>query len=92
MQDYPVHALNWHQHETFPSAPAGLLASGKCVVGGLDRRSFTNNDVEAIKHQARAVLETSRGLGDVILTPSCTIRAGFDPATLFATRDFIKGC
>ena len=91
VQDYPVHALNWHDWETRPRAAAGLLSSGKCVVGGIDRWLLTNNDVAAAKRQIDTVLAETRGLGDLILAPSCTIRAGFSAHTFHAVRDYIRG-
>lgn len=90
VQDYPVHALNWHDWETAPSAAAGMLASGKAVVGGIDRWLLTRNDVAAAKRQIDLVLARTRGLGDLILAPSCTIRAGFSPQTFHAVRDYIR--
>lgn len=90
VQDYPVHALNWHDWETRPRAAAGLLSSGKCVVGGIDRWLLTNNDVAAAKRQIDTVLAQTQGLGDLILAPSCTIRAGFSSATFHAVRDYIR--
>jgi uroporphyrinogen decarboxylase len=90
LQDYPVHALNWHSWETLPSVAAGALGSGKCVLGGIDRRSVTANDIPAIKRQISASLAATAGIGDLILAPSCTIRAGFDPATIVAMRDFVR--
>lgn len=88
---YPVQAMNWHDWETVPTAAAGLLSSGKCVIGGIDRWSITNNDLSALKQQVTTTLRTSAGLGDVILAPSCTLRAGFNKQTLRELRDFVSG-
>ncbi len=90
LQDYPVHAMNWHSWETPPSVAAGVLTARKCIVGGIDRWSVTRNDIPAIRRQITATLDAVRGLGEVILAPSCTIRAGFDPATIHAVRDFVR--
>lgn len=90
LQDYPVHAVNWHSWETLPSVSAGALTSGKCVVGGIDRRSITNNDVPAIAEQIAAAIGTMAAIGDLLLAPSCTIRAGFDPATIRSMRDLAR--
>lgn len=90
VQDYPVHAINWHSSETPPSVAAGALSSHKCVLGGIDRRSVTDNDVAAIRHQISAALEAVEGIGQLILAPSCTIRAGFSPATIHAIRDAVR--
>lgn len=90
LQDYPVQAINWHSWETPPSVTAGALTSRKCVVGGIDRWSITNNDVPAIRRQIASAVAAMRDIGDIILAPSCTIRAGFDPATIVAMRDFVR--
>lgn len=90
VQDYPVHAVNWHSWETLPSVHAGALTSGKCVLGGIDRRSITNNDVPAIARQISSALDAMAPLGDLLLAPSCTIRAGFDPATIKSMRDLVR--
>jgi uroporphyrinogen decarboxylase len=90
VKDYPVHALNWHHWETRPSAAAGMLASGKCVVGGIDRWSITRNDVAALRNQIIRTIEEVGQFGDLILAPSCTIRAGFSSDTLHAVQHFIR--
>ncbi|MFQ1062495.1 uroporphyrinogen decarboxylase family protein [Bordetella trematum] len=90
LQDYPVDAINWHDSETFPSALSGMLTSGKCILGGIDRRSVTANDVPAIRQQIRSNHAAVGGRGDIIFAPSCTIRAGFKPQTLHAIRDEIR--
>lgn len=91
LQDYPVHALNWHSWETLPTLAAGAISSGKCVVGGIDRRSVTENDLPAIREQITSSLATVGDRGQLILAPSCTVRAGFDPATITAMRDIVHG-
>lgn len=87
---YPVDALNWHIWETLPSIAAARNATPKCVVGGIDRRLITANDLDGIGGQIAAVLEAAATTGDVIITPGCTIRHGFDPKTLHFIRDRLK--
>ncbi|WP_395541248.1 uroporphyrinogen decarboxylase family protein [Neotabrizicola sp. sgz301269] len=91
LSDYPVHALNWHDNETLPSALAGRFSTGKCIVGGIDRWAFTRNDLPALRRQALRVLSGAKGFGDVILAPSCAIRAGFSDDTLTAFCQFLRG-
>lgn len=91
LQDYPVQALNWHSWETLPSVTSGALSSRRCVLGGVDRRSVTANDLPAIRSQISAALAAMDRVGDLIIAPSCTIRAGFDPKTIEAMRDFVRG-
>lgn len=91
IQDYPVHALNWHNWETRPSTAAGMLTSGKCIVGGVDRWSITQNDVPAVQRQILETMRAVRGHGDLIIAPSCAIRAGFSEQTMHDVRDFVRG-
>ncbi|MEF2074409.1 uroporphyrinogen decarboxylase family protein [Consotaella aegiceratis] len=88
---YPVQAMHWHDWETLPSASAGLIASKKCMIGGLDRWAITRNEIDVLKQQVRTCLDNTEGLGDVILAPSCTVRAGFDARTVHRLRDFVRG-
>jgi uroporphyrinogen decarboxylase len=90
MQYYPVHAMNWHCWETLPSVAGGALTSGKCVLGGVDRRSVRANDIPSVRRQISAALAAMDGVGDLIVAPSCTVGAGFDPATALAMRDFVR--
>ncbi|MDZ4395906.1 uroporphyrinogen decarboxylase family protein [Cypionkella sp.] len=91
IRDYPVHALNWHNWETRPSAAAAMISSDKCIVGGIDRRAMTGNDVELVKAQIMQTLQEVQGLGgDLIIAPSCSIRAGLSRDTLHAVRDFVR--
>jgi uroporphyrinogen decarboxylase len=90
LSDYPVHALNWHDTETLPSPLAGRFSTGKCVVGGLDRRAITRNDLPELRRQALRVLSVAKDLGDVIVAPSCAIRAGFSDDTLAALCLFLR--
>ncbi|NBE09065.1 uroporphyrinogen decarboxylase family protein [Paragemmobacter ruber] len=90
IQDYPVQALNWHNWETRPSMAAGMLTSGKCIVGGVDRWSITRNDVPAVQRQILETLRAVAGQGDLIIAPSCAIRAGFSAQTMHAIRDFVR--
>ncbi|WP_319411948.1 uroporphyrinogen decarboxylase family protein [uncultured Cohaesibacter sp.] len=87
--DYPVQAFNWHAWETTPSSSAGMLSSKRCVLSGIDRRSITENDIDALKSQVDASLAAADGLGDFILTPSCIVRAGFNEETVRQLSDYV---
>ncbi len=87
---YPVEALNWHVWETPPAIAAARAATSKALVGGIDRRLITANDRGGIEFQITAVLEAAGDAGNVIVTPGCTIRHGFEPDTLHFIRDRLK--
>lgn len=90
VQDYPVHAMSWHNWETLPSVAAGALSSGKCVLGGVDRRTVSAKDLPALRRQVAAAMDAMDGVGDLIIAPSCTVGADFDRATVRALRDFVR--
>lgn len=90
MLAYPVDGFNWHIWETKPSANAALCMTSKTVVGGINRWSITRNDTVAIGRQIDSLLGETGDTADIIITPGCTIRKGFDPRTLHFIRKRIK--
>lgn len=88
---YPVQAFNWHAWETPPSTSAALMMSKRCVLGGIDRRSITDNDLDALKKQVHDCMADAKqaGVGDLILAPSCTVRAGFNEDTVQQLSDYV---
>ncbi len=90
LANYPVDALNWHIWEVHPQSRAVLNATDKCIVGGINRWSITENDLDAIRRQISHILDAGKEHGNVIVTPGCTIRHGFDPNTLHFIREQIR--
>lgn len=87
---YPVDGLNWHVWETLPSIEAALGTTPKCLVGGINRLSITQNDRDGVRQQIDRVIRAADGAGDLIVTPGCTIRHGFSPDTLTFIKDRVK--
>jgi uroporphyrinogen decarboxylase len=85
---YPVHAINWHAWETLPSVSAAATITDKCLVGGINRWSITNDDRDEIKRQIDDTLALSGGK-NVIITPGCTIRHPCNKDVLTFIRDYL---
>lgn len=87
LKDYPVPVLNWHVWETLPDLDEAYALTGKCLMGGLDRRAITSRDYNAIQHQ---IYESFKRLGGMhqILTPGCVIRYPLDEEVL----SYVKKC
>ena len=103
LADYPAAMLNWDTAE--PSNPgladlAQLLecggspypprGSGKALVGGLNRRLFTEpGGREALLCQAAAAREAMAGR-PFVLGSTCTIDTRADPEAVRAVREFVE--
>lgn len=87
LKDYPLPIINWHIGEAKPELLEGLQASGKIVMGGIERMDITANDREALKAQVTRDIEDTKGKNQLLLTPGCVIRRPFDTDTI----RFIQG-
>jgi uroporphyrinogen decarboxylase len=84
LADYPVHIVNWHDQETWPSLSEGQLRFAGAVCGGLRRwEDLVQGTPDRIRGRAQAALEETgeRGLvlgtGCVtpVVTPASNLRA-----------------
>ncbi len=80
LKDYPVDIFNWHAWESAPSLEEAR-DTGKCVMGGLDRRDITDRDFDKITCQIGECLKVF-GKRKHILAPGCVIRYPLDPEAL----------
>lgn len=80
--DYPIDAINWHVGETLPTIKAVQMHTDKILIGGLDRMMITNNNISYIKEQASKIRKLTKRKANLIATPGCTIRSGYDESTL----------
>lgn len=88
MSNYPVEGINWHAWESLPSVTAASIMTNKCLVGGINRWTITDDDRNEIKKQIDQTLQYTGGK-NVILTPGCTIRHPFKKDTLEFIRDYV---
>lgn len=72
VNQYPVHAVSWHNHETGPTIAEALTLTNKTLMTGLDRNLLETGQPEVVMAQARAVIENTGGQR-LILAPACVI-------------------
>ena len=80
LKDYPVDIFNWHAWESLPSLEEAK-ATGKCIMGGLDRRDITERNFDKIRFQIQECLKTFEKKKH-ILAPGCVIRYPLDQKVL----------
>ena len=80
LKDYPVDIFNWHAWESLPTLEEAKQ-TGKCIMGGLDRRDITDRNYDKIRFQISECLKTFGGIKH-ILAPGCVIRYPLDPEAL----------
>ena len=73
LKDYPIQVFNWHAWESLPDLAEAQALSGKCLMGGLDRRDITAMNKPAVQHQIYECFRQLKGR-NIILTPGCVIR------------------
>jgi len=72
VNQYPAHAVSWHNHETSPSLADALNLTEKTLMTGLDRHMLKNGNVEELATQIQEAIEITGGQR-LILAPACVI-------------------
>jgi uroporphyrinogen decarboxylase len=72
VNQYPAHAVSWHNRETGPSLTEALTLTDKTLMAGLDRTTLEQGDPEEVVAQARESIEQTEGQR-LILAPACVI-------------------
>lgn len=72
VNQYPAHAVSWHNYETGPSLAEALEITDKTLVTGLDRNTLELGTPEEVANQAREAIAQTGGRR-LILAPSCVI-------------------
>lgn len=85
---YPVHAVSWHDQETFPSLGEARALTARAFLTGLDRNLLEHGPAEAIQAQVDNALTQTAGKG-LILAPSCVIPPSTPQAHLRVVREAI---
>lgn len=75
VNQYPVHAVSWHTHETAPSLEEALTLTDKTLMTGLDRNLLEHGKPEDIVAQVEETLAKTGGRR-LILAPACVLPAG----------------
>ena len=93
LADYPAAMINWDTADpTNPGlAEMAARAPGKALVGGLDRRLFTQpGGREALREQAVAQATRDAAGRPFVLAATCTIDTTADPEAVRAVREFVS--
>ncbi len=83
VNQYPAHAISWHNHETSPTLVEALPLTNKALMTGLDRKLLEEGTPEEIKAQAKEAIKKTAGQR-LILAPACVIPTKTPPENLDA--------
>ncbi len=83
INQYPVHAVSWHNHETGPSLAEALTLTDKTLITGLDTHLLKNGQPADVVAQAQEAIKITGGQR-LILAPACVIPTTSPAANLDA--------
>lgn len=83
VNQYPAHAVSWHNHETGPSIPEAITLTDKTLMAGLSRTLLEQGQPAEITAQMREAIAQTGGRR-LILAPSCVIPLATPEANLQA--------
>jgi uroporphyrinogen decarboxylase len=83
VNQYPAHAVSWHNHETGPSLAEALTLTDKTLLTGLDLATLERGSPAEVVAQVREALEQTGGQR-LILAPACVIPTTSPPENLQA--------
>jgi uroporphyrinogen decarboxylase len=72
VNQYPAHAVSWHNHETGPSVTEAMQLTDKTLMTGLDLATLKEGTPEEVAAQAREVIAQTGGQR-LILAPACVL-------------------
>ena len=74
VNQYPAHAVSWHNHETGPSLEEALTLTDKTLLTGLDVATLEHGTPAEVAAQTSEAIEQTGGQR-LILAPACVIPA-----------------
>jgi len=86
LADYPVHALNWHDRQEYPSLREARQLTDKCLIGGLNEKGpiSCGTPAEVAGQVAATIAEAGeRGL---IIGPGCVAYPDTPVQNIYAAR------
>ncbi|MBN1995666.1 MAG: uroporphyrinogen decarboxylase [Anaerolineae bacterium] len=86
VNQYPAHAVSWHNHKTDPSLQAALSLTDKTLMAGLDRTTLEEGSPAVVAAQAREAIAQTGGRR-LILAPACVIPTLTPPENLQAVAE-----
>lgn len=93
VNQYPAHAVSWHNHENGPSLKEALNLTDKTLLTGLDVATLAQGSPGEVAAQAQEAIEQTGGRR-LILAPACVISAKTPPENLQAIIEidrFVEG-
>ena len=72
VNQYPAHAVSWHNHATPPSISEALQLTDKTLMTGLSRKTLEQGSPEEVQAQIKEVIAQTGG-NRLILAPACVI-------------------
>lgn len=72
LKDYPVHAFQWHAFEALPTLKDAKEQTGKCLMGGIQRKHITSKDRKSIVDEITRCCRELQCRGH-ILSPGCAM-------------------
>jgi uroporphyrinogen decarboxylase len=83
VNQYPAHAVSWHNHETGPSISEALQLTDKTLMTGLDVQTLKAGSPAELAAQAQEAIRLTGGQR-LILAPACVIPPTTRPENLQA--------
>lgn len=84
LAEYPVHAVNWYDQDTWPSLAEGKKLFSGAVMGGVDhRRTLQFAQPSAVKEEVRRAIAQTGGAG-YIVAPGCSFAVAVPSTNLHA--------
>jgi len=91
VRDYPVHILNWHDQETYPSLTQALALFDGIVCGGLKQEeTMVLGTSEQVQKERQAAIEATEGKR-LILGTGCVLPVTAPHGNILAAR-YGAGC
>jgi uroporphyrinogen decarboxylase len=85
---YYAHIVNWHDRSSPPALADGRRATGRCVAGGIDRRTLLGGTPASIREEVETAITTTGGRG-VIVASNCVMLITTPEANIEAARDAV---
>ncbi len=93
VNQYPAHAVSWHNHENGPSLKEALNLTDKTLLTGLDVATLAQGSPGEVAAQAQEAIDQTGGRR-LILAPACVIPPKTPPENLQAIIEidrFVEG-
>jgi uroporphyrinogen decarboxylase len=88
---YPIHAVNWHDRESGPSIKEATNLTSRALVAGIDRIGpVAKGDIDGAIAEVDDAIAQANGMR-LIVAPSCVLPYTVDASVLQAIREHVQG-